>query len=326
MGAESIVGTAVALWGAHKASQQEKQQEELIKNRPKYNINSEAGTNQAIAGNQAAYANNQLYGQDQTKMLADQQVDANMANGVNAAQQSSNSTAGILSAIAGMNTGANQAKRQNAIDASGRLQDKQGLAMQANSQLMGANNAMIDEKDKAWNFNVNEPYQNLIAMKRDKGAYFRSMQNQGVASMQHGFASDDAAMSNMMGGMMCFDACTPVQMADGTTKNIIDVRIGDLTAGGEATSLHQFKAGLLMNYDGVLVSFYHAVKEDGEWVRVGHSKRAKETDVVALLYNLTTSDRRIFVNGIEFADYAELQKPDLIPIYEYSLEVLNSRI
>ena len=34
--------------------------------------------------------------------------------------------------------------------------------------LYGANNAMIDEQDKAWNFNVNEPYQNQIQELRDR--------------------------------------------------------------------------------------------------------------------------------------------------------------
>ena len=41
--------------------------------------------------------------------------------------------------------------------------------------LYGANQAMIDEKDKQWNFNVNEPYQNQLQALRDKKKFRQEM-------------------------------------------------------------------------------------------------------------------------------------------------------
>jgi len=126
----------------------------LIKNRPKYQIQDEAFENQALAKNQA-------FGRDRGIQQAESNILANQANAMGEAQQVSGSSNAILDTIAGITGNANNSLRSLGVDEaniqSGRMRD-----------LYGANNAMIDEKDKEWNFNVNEPYQNQIQELRNR--------------------------------------------------------------------------------------------------------------------------------------------------------------
>jgi len=131
-----------------------KQIDELIKNRPQYSIQDEAFENQALAKNQA-------FGRDRGIQQAESNIMANQANAVGQAQQVSNSTNALLGTVEGITGNVNNSLRSLGVDeanvASGRMRD-----------LYGANNAMIDEKDKEWNFNVNEPYQNQIQELRNR--------------------------------------------------------------------------------------------------------------------------------------------------------------
>lgn len=131
-----------------------KQIDELIKNRPKYEIKDEAYENQALAKNQA-------FGRDRGIQQAESNILANQANAVGESQQVSNSTNALLGTLEGMTGNVNNSLRSLGVDeanvASGRMRD-----------LYGANNAMIDEQDKEWNFNVNEPYQNQIQELRNR--------------------------------------------------------------------------------------------------------------------------------------------------------------
>ena len=66
------------------------------------------------------------------------------------------------------------------------------------------------------------------------------------------------------GGGWCFDPSTPIQMADGSTKEIKNIQLGDDTKGGEVTGVFQFKAAdEIHDYKGVTVAGSHFVKEDG---------------------------------------------------------------
>lgn len=131
-----------------------KQIDELIKNRPQYEIKDEAYENQALAKNQA-------FGRDRGIQQAESNILANQANAVGESQQVSNSTNALLGTLEGMTGNVNNSLRSLGVDeanvASGRMRD-----------LYGANNAMIDEQDKEWNFNVNEPYQNQIQELRNR--------------------------------------------------------------------------------------------------------------------------------------------------------------
>ena len=106
------------------------------------------------------------------------------------------------------------------------------------------------------------------------------------------------------GGSYCFDPKTPIQMADGSTKKIKDIQLGDDTKGGEVTGVFQFKAtDEIHDYKGVTVAGSHYVKEDGKFIIVKDSPLAVKIDKIPVVYSLDTSGRRIFINDIEFADY-----------------------
>jgi hypothetical protein len=106
------------------------------------------------------------------------------------------------------------------------------------------------------------------------------------------------------GGSYCFDPSTPIQMADGSTKQIKNIQLGDDTKGGEVTGVFQFKASdEIHDYKGVTVAGSHFVKEDGRFIMVKDSPLSVKIDKIPVVYSLDTSDRRIFINDIEFADY-----------------------
>jgi len=105
-------------------------------------------------------------------------------------------------------------------------------------------------------------------------------------------------------GNFCFDPKTPIQMADGSTKEIKNIQLGDDTKGGEVTGVFQFKASdEIHNYKGVTVAGSHFVKEDGKFIMVKDSPLAVKIDKIPVVYSLDTTGRRIFINDIEFADY-----------------------
>ena len=105
-------------------------------------------------------------------------------------------------------------------------------------------------------------------------------------------------------GNYCFDPSTPIQMADGSTKKIKNIQLGDNTKGGDVTGVFQFKASdEIHDYKGVTVAGSHYVKEDGRFIMVKDSPLAVKIDKIPVVYSLDTSGRRIFINDIEFADY-----------------------
>ena len=106
------------------------------------------------------------------------------------------------------------------------------------------------------------------------------------------------------GGSYCFDPSTPIEMANGSTKEIKNIQLGDDTKGGEVTGVFQFKASDdIHNYKGVTVAGGHYVKENNEFIMVKDSPLAVKMDKIPVVYSLDTSARRIFIKDIEFADY-----------------------
>jgi hypothetical protein len=106
------------------------------------------------------------------------------------------------------------------------------------------------------------------------------------------------------GGSYCFDPSTLIQMADGSTKQIKNIQLGDATKGGEVTGVFQFKASdEIHDYKGVTVAGSHYVKEDGKFIMVKDSPLSVKIDKIPVVYSLDTTARRIFIKDIEFADY-----------------------
>ena len=112
------------------------------------------------------------------------------------------------------------------------------------------------------------------------------------------------AMTEGNVGTYCFDPSTCIQMADGSTKEIKNIQLGDDTKGGEVTGVFQFKAtDEIHDYKGVTVAGSHYVKEDGRFIMVQDSPLSVKIDKIPVVYSLDTTGRRIFINDIEFADY-----------------------
>lgn len=126
----------------------------LIKNRPTYEINQEAFDNQAIAKSRA-------FGRDRAIQAQESELEQSATNAVSQAKDVTTSTSGLLNTIAAIQANTASAGRNLAIDEA-RLQDERV------QDLYGVNQAMIDEKDKAFEYNVNMPYQNQIQSLRDR--------------------------------------------------------------------------------------------------------------------------------------------------------------
>ena len=93
-------------------------------------------------------------------------------------------------------------------------------------------------------------------------------------------------------------------MLDGTEKPIKNIKLGDKTKGGEVTGVFQFKASdEIHNYKGVTVAGSHYVKEDGKFIMVQDSPISFKIDKIPVVHSLDTTERRIWIKGIEFADY-----------------------
>ena len=126
-------------------------------------------------------------------------------------------------------------------------------------------------------------------------------------------AAIGSAFGNVVGrglsSVFCFAPGTRVRMADGTTRPIETLQVGEQTAGGVvlATQRHPGVGQPVFRYGHVLVTGGHAVLEMDGWVRVRESKRALAMPDVCLatVHNLVTSRHRILVDEHCFADAAE---------------------
>lgn len=161
-----------------------RKQEAEIKNRPAYKINSEAYQNQAIARQQA-------YGRDTATQIQEGQMEQDAADAAYQASNSTNSTNSLMATLAAINAGKSTARRDLAAQ-------EAALQGQRKGQLIDVNNQMIDEKDKAWNYNINMPYQMRIAQLRDQIKHQQELQLAGVAYE----SSTSSAFMGSMGGMM----------------------------------------------------------------------------------------------------------------------------
>lgn len=126
--------------------------------------------------------------------------------------------------------------------------------------------------------------------------------------------------------IFCFDPFTTIQLADGSFKSIHAVKLGDELSGDggivDSIRISNSSDGTRYIYKGVVVTGYHAVKEDGKWLRIKDSVHAIPLSGEGIVVSLVTSTHRIFIDGIEFADEHETDDYETISIDE-SLNELN---
>lgn len=131
-----------------------KKMDRLIKNRPTYRINDEAYENQNLARSAA-------FGRDRSIQMQEQELEQDAANAVSEAKDVTGSTSSLLSTIASIQANQSAAGRDLATTES--MIKRENL-----NNLYGANKDVIEEKDKEFDFNVNQPYQNKVQALRDR--------------------------------------------------------------------------------------------------------------------------------------------------------------
>ena len=183
------IGTLVGVIGAIGAKKNQKKLMKELANAPKYSINKEAFENQALAKNQA-------FGRDRSIQMQQENIAQDVANAGAEARDITSSSSALLNTVAQLQQGKNQALR-------GLAQDEAGFQNQKMQQYMNVNNQMIDEKDKAWNYNVNMPFQMRVAAYRDK---IKANQEQQLAGLAYE-GQTVSAFASMMGGMMGGGGC-----------------------------------------------------------------------------------------------------------------------
>jgi len=124
------------------------------------------------------------------------------------------------------------------------------------------------------------------------------------------------AIGGLVGSVFCFDGATEFLMVDGTYKQVKDIELGDvMMEGGEVYSVskHTLKS-ILFSYPTdeensyIWVTGSHAVKEDGQWMRVAESRKASIVyeHEVKEIYSLSNENHIMISHGVVMADYAEI--------------------
>jgi hypothetical protein len=125
--------------------------------------------------------------------------------------------------------------------------------------------------------------------------------------------------------VFCFDGNTLIMMADGSEKPINEIELGDrVYKGGEVDSIrHSIKnPNDKYNYHNIIVTGFHAVKENGIWKRIKDCKEAYPYYLEGDVYSICTTNHRMWIKGIEFADEIETDNYENLTIDE-SLDELN---
>lgn len=112
--------------------------------------------------------------------------------------------------------------------------------------------------------------------------------------------------------MIGFHPDTQIEMADGRTKLICNINVGEMIRGGRVLATTRGCEQGFYWYFGVLVAGKHMVKEDSEWVEIDVSQKAMPFKYLTeVICNVETETHRIWAHGIEFlsanADITECQ-------------------
>lgn len=133
-----------------------------------------------------------------------------------------------------------------------------------------------------------------------------------VYMMYSAYMTFQSMWNGPIGGVarfLCFDKNVEINLVNNTKKKINTIKIGDkLLDGGIVLGvLSTNSKGIDMyDYNGIKVSGDHLVKENGFWIRVQQSKKAKKIIYPeSELFCLITEKNIININDIIFADYIE---------------------
>lgn len=158
----------------------------LIRNRPKYEINEEIYQNQNLAKSAA-------FGRDRSIQIQESQLEQDAADAASRAQDVTSNASSLLSTLAAIQSNQDSARR-------GLAMNEAELQRQNRINLMDANQAIIDEKDKAWDFNVNQPYQNQIQALRDRKKARSQLTGEIISGLSQIITSGASSAKSFFGG------------------------------------------------------------------------------------------------------------------------------
>ena len=125
-----------------------------LRNRPTYEIDPSYANNVALA-------ESQVYGRNPAIMRAEENIRDNTADMTYNALQTSDSAGGILGMLNSLNRSQSESFENLA-------QQEANIQQQNIGQLYQQRQALAEEKDKAFDYNVNQPYQTRLAELRDR--------------------------------------------------------------------------------------------------------------------------------------------------------------
>lgn len=189
---------------------------------------------------------------------------------------------------------------------------KQGITREGTQARLGRQGELLgsfaDLERQAQSANIDTRKQALAAQAEfDANRYNQQMSAYGAKQ------AADAQRASAPKAGKCFSGQTAITMADGSTKEIRDIQVGDeVLKGGKVLEVvrHEDEHGLkIFNYHGALVTGSHAVREFGRWERVENSEVAKDTFIKSfIVYNLVTEKHVIISNGVIFSDNVETEE------------------
>ncbi len=124
----------------------------------------------------------------------------------------------------------------------------------------------------------------------------------------------------------CFDKHTLIQMKTGEYKQINEIQVGDQlfdSSTVSATIILDSKHVTMFNVHGVVVSGFHKIKRDGEWLSVSKYKYARKVENYQekYIYCINTTNKIINISGLQFLDWDELYSEHLTKILNYRVGV-----
>ena len=117
----------------------------------------------------------------------------------------------------------------------------------------------------------------------------------------------------------CFDKNTLILMNDNTSKQIIDINIGDILLNNIIVTAKIkviTKGSQMYNLNGIIVSDSHILKYNSSWIKVSEHPESKiiENYTEPYLYCLNTNSKQIIINNYIFTDWDELYNDDISKI------------
>lgn len=163
------LGLAKAGYGIYQGIKQNNQAKKIDTTRPTYNIPGEVAANQAMYRDMAN--SSRMPGQS----IAENNIKAGTANSLNALTQTGGGVNNILAAVGGLNQNQNNAMNNLATQgAQFQLQNKDKFA--------NSNNVMAQYRDKAFDYNKNQPYMMNVARKN-------ALQQAGATNINNGLTT-----------------------------------------------------------------------------------------------------------------------------------------